>query len=176
MRPSFNVLAGLALLSIPSVMADCKLNNAIEENEKTNDDRQELCLAEGSNIWTFALQVSEIGFPTFDGENAFAGITSRHAFILYDDVCSRVGVYSPDNEGNDCGVPYYIEEDWLSHRLTITGINFGVGDPSFAITYADNEYVTGRDGNECADVSSGLRAEQACKATFSNYIAEEGSG
>ncbi|KAL4885230.1 hypothetical protein BJY04DRAFT_214567 [Aspergillus karnatakaensis] len=171
MKSSISFLAGLALFSIPAtVLADCKLNNAITDDEKGNDDRQELCLAEGSNIWTFAIQISQVGVPTFDGDNAFAGITGTYAFVLYDDVCNRVGVYSADNEGNDCGVPYYIEESVLSDRLTITNVNLDVADPFFKISFSGSEYQTGQEGTECVDISSGLRAEQACKVTFSNYV------
>ncbi|KAI9040310.1 uncharacterized protein KD926_008400 [Aspergillus affinis] len=171
MKPSFEILAGLALLSIPAlVRADCKLNNAIGDDEKTSEDRSELCLAEGPNRWTFALQISEVSVPTFDEDNPFGGLTGSKAFVLYDDVCNRVGVYSPNNEGNDCGIPYTIEEEWLSDPLTVTKINFDVGKPFFKFSYADNEYQTGQDGNECSDISSGLRAEQACQATFSNWV------
>ncbi|KAL4907247.1 hypothetical protein BDW74DRAFT_176029 [Aspergillus multicolor] len=173
MHAPTKTLTGLAfaLLALPTtVFADCKLNNAIEESEKTSEDRPELCLAEGPNRWTFGLQISEIGFPTFDGDNAFAGITGTKAFVLFDDVCTRMGVYAPDNEGNDCGIPYYIEEEWLSHRLTVTNINFDVGSPYFKFTYADNEYSSDGETGLCADISSGLRAEQACQASFSNYV------
>ncbi|RDW70563.1 uncharacterized protein DSM5745_08074 [Aspergillus mulundensis] len=173
MHASTKLLTGLslALVALPNlVAAACKLNNAIEENEKTREDRQELCLAEGPNRWTFALQISEVSVPTFDGGNPFAGIAGSQAFILYDDVCTRMGVYSPDNEGNDCGIPYTIEESWLSHALTVTSINFDVGDPFFKFSFAEGEYASDGETGLCSDISSGLRAEQACQATFSNYV------
>ncbi|KAJ5739991.1 hypothetical protein N7533_012775 [Penicillium manginii] len=116
------------------------------------------------------MQISQVSVPTFDGSNPFAGISGSKAFILYDDVCKRTGVYSPDEEGNDCGIPYVIEEEWLSDKLTVTNINWDVAAPYFKFKYADNEYQTGQDWNICSDISSGLRAEQACQATFSNWV------
>jgi hypothetical protein len=171
MKSSIQILTGLVLFAISAVVeADCKLNNQIKDIEKTSEDRSELCLAEGPNKWTFAMQISQVSVPTFDGSNPFAGISGSKAFILYDDVCKRTGVYSPDEEGNDCGIPYVIEEEWLSDKLTVTNINWDVAAPYFKFKYADNEYQTGQDWNICSDISSGLRAEQACQATFSNWV------
>ncbi|KAL3496298.1 hypothetical protein BJX62DRAFT_118908 [Aspergillus germanicus] len=167
MRAFTSILFALSLLAIPSlVRAECRLNNAIEDDEKTIEDREALCLGQGEDSWTFALQISEVSVPTFDGDNPFEGVAGHQAFIIYDNTCMRRGVYSPDNEGNDCGLNYVIQEDWLPYIITVTRINWDVGSPYFYFTYANGAYMIGENGATCTDISSGLRAEQGCKSAF----------
>ncbi|KAL2839454.1 hypothetical protein BJX68DRAFT_272135 [Aspergillus pseudodeflectus] len=167
MRALTSIFFALSLLAIPSfVRAECRLHNAIEEDEKTQEDREALCLGQGEDSWTFSLQISMVSVPTFDGDNPFEGVAGHQAFIIYDNTCMRRGVYSPDNEGNDCGINYVIEEDWLPYTIVVTHVNWDVGDPYFYFNYANGAYMIGENGATCTDISSGLRAEQGCKSAF----------
>jgi hypothetical protein len=50
MRALTSILFALSLLAIPSfVRAECRLRNAIEEDEKTKEDREALCLGQGED-------------------------------------------------------------------------------------------------------------------------------
>ncbi|KAL4861059.1 hypothetical protein BDV12DRAFT_180807 [Aspergillus spectabilis] len=157
----------LPLLAIPAlVQAECKLNNAIEEDEKTVESEGALCKPQGEDSWTFAMQLSEVGVPTFDGDNAYAGVTGNKAFIIYDNACNRVGVYGPDNEDNDCAIPYVIQESFLPYVLTVTQVNFDLGGGDFTFAYANGDYMIGENGATCEDISDGLRGVEACKTGF----------
>jgi hypothetical protein len=157
----------LSLLAIPNlVQAKCQLHNQIEDDERGVETNEDLCKKQGEGDWSFTLDISEVGVPTFDGDNAFAGISGNSAFILYDNDCNRLGVYGPDNEGNDCGTPYQIVEDFLDYEIIITSVFLDVGDPDFTYEYGAGAYMIGENDDECHDMSSGLYAHQGCRTHF----------
>ncbi|CEL03557.1 hypothetical protein ASPCAL04711 [Aspergillus calidoustus] len=156
----------LPFLVAPLVRADCQLGNVITDDEKTVESEGALCKPQGEGYYTFAMQNSLVGVPTFDGDNAFAGVTGSSAFIIYDNACNRVGVYGPSNEDNDCGIPYVIMENWLPYVLTVTQVNFAVGGGDFTFSYANGEYMIGENQATCEDISEGLRGVEACKTAF----------
>jgi hypothetical protein len=160
-------LSILPLLAVPNlVQAKCQLHNQIEDNERGVEINEDLCKKQGEGDWSFTLEISEVGVPTFDGDNAFAGIAGNSAFILYDNDCNRLGVYGPDNEDNDCGTPYQIVEDFLDYEIIITEVFFDVGDPDFTFEYGNGAYMIGENDDKCVDMSSGLTAHQGCRTHF----------
>ena len=113
------------------------------------------------------MRTSEVVFPTFDGDNMWAGRASTHDFILYDNNCVPQGVYSP--EGNNCGTPYVIDDmKKLPYVITVKSVNF---DPSksgayFRISYANGDYMIRENHAICHDMNKGLRVEVGCRAAF----------
>ncbi|KUL81700.1 hypothetical protein ZTR_09665 [Talaromyces verruculosus] len=160
------VIPLLAMYGFSLVHAGCNLQNVIEDGDRGVEDRKELCMGQGEGDWTFSLQISEVSVPTFDGGNAYGGVAGNTAFIIYDNTCNRLGVYSPDEEGNDCGIPYYISETWLPYDIIIKRVNFDVGDGDFRFSYGAGDYMIGENHTECNDMSEGLRAEVGCKTAF----------
>lgn len=104
--------------------------------------------------------------PTFNGGNAYAGITGNDGFILYDSSCYVYGVFSRHDEGGDCAIPYVI--DYFADEITITSIFADVGNPEFTFEYGSETYDADEDEKcgGCGDLSDGLRAEVACKCGF----------
>ncbi|KAL5356333.1 hypothetical protein BJX96DRAFT_162390 [Aspergillus floccosus] len=158
------ILAFSGLSSL--VSADCDLHNTLTEPMTEPETRTALCQTMNPDSWTFALDVSMVSVPTFDGDNPLAGVAGNTAFIVYDNDCIPIGIYSPDEEGNDCGVPYWINDIGLPYDIAISQVNLDVGDPSFTINYANGAYMIGENGATCQDISDGLYAEQACHAAF----------
>ena len=159
--------AFIAALAMPSlVTAACQLGNALTDSDPPPEPMSELCVPQGEGAWTFAMDVHEINVPTFDSEAPWAGLVSGNSFLIYDNACVVKGVYSPDNEDNDCGIPYFIEENFLPYVLTIESINFDVGSPRFKFVYANGQYSIGENHCTCQDVSHDLEGEQACKCAF----------
>ncbi|GAB1214930.1 hypothetical protein ATERTT37_004111 [Aspergillus terreus] len=148
------------------VSADCDLHNTLTEPMTEPETRTSLCQTMGPDSWTFALDVSEVSVPTFDGDNPLEGVAGNTAFIVYNNDCIPIGIYSPDDEGNDCGVTYWINDIGLPYDIAISQVNFDVGAPSFTINYANGAYMIGENGATCQDISDGLYAEQACHAAF----------
>jgi hypothetical protein len=164
----FQLLGLVSLLAVPSLVqaGRCRLHNQIEDDEKGVETDDRLCKKQGEGDWSFTLDISEVGVPTFDGDNAFAGISGNYAFILYDNDCNRKGVYSPDDEGGDCGLDYQIVEDFLDWEIIITEVNFDVGRPDFTYLYGNGAYMIGENDDKCHDMSSGLYAHQGCRTHF----------
>lgn len=109
---------------------------------------------------------SAIEVPTFDGDNPNAGYVSTNAFLIYDNTCTLRGEYAP--EGNDCGIPYTIEENFLQQVLTIKSVDKtpGAKDAYFQFDYGNGEFSIGNNGCTCGDLSSGLQAASGCKCAF----------
>ncbi|OTB00461.1 hypothetical protein M426DRAFT_65802 [Hypoxylon sp. CI-4A] len=158
------ITASLAMSSL--VTADCQLGNQLSDSNPPPEPKAELCEPQGEGVWTFSMDVNELGVPTFDSEAIWAGLVSGSSFIIYDNTCTAKGVYDPGDEGNDCGTPYIIEENFLPFVLTIQQVNFDVGSPRFQFAYANGLYTIGNNHCTCQDVSHDLEAEQACKCAF----------
>lgn len=153
----------IALATAGLSSATCVMNNAIDGNGG-HEDRSELCTPQAQGNYQLALDTSEVGVPTFDGDNAFAGVTGNYVFILFDSLCNRVGVYSPTQD-NDCGVPYEI--DYLISPITIDRVDFDVGSPYFRFQYNGQTYsVDDAKCGGCGDLSHDVYAEEACKCGF----------
>ncbi|KAF9885514.1 hypothetical protein FE257_012841 [Aspergillus nanangensis] len=156
-----------ALLAIAGlVSADCDLHNTMTEPETEPETREALCKPQGADSWTFAMDNSAVSVPTFNGENALAGVAGNSAFIVYDNYCVPQGTYSPDNEGNDCGIPYWINDLGLPYDIKVSSVDFGLGGGYFNIEYSDGAYMIGENGATCEDISDGLYAEEGCKTGF----------
>ena len=154
-------------LTMPGLAtAVCQLGNALGDSDSPPEATPEYCLPQGEGYWTFAMNVHAINVPSFDADNPFAGYVSGNSFMIFDHTCEVRGVYAPDNEGNDCGVPYVIMENFLSYVLTIESVNFDVGDPYFKFSYANGQYSIGENHCTCQDISHDLTGEQACKCAF----------
>lgn len=166
---AFFKLASLAALlsTFGLVSGDCLLHNQLGFNEGTVETRETLCTPQADGNYQLALEVSEVGVPTFDGDNAFAGVVGSDVFILYASDCTRLGVYSRGNEGNDCGVPYTIDFFGVDPPLSIYNVFFDVGAPRFSFDFLGESYSTSDSKcGGCGDMSDGLRADVGCKCGF----------
>lgn len=164
-----SILFNVALSSfLSAASADCQLSNSIINTDKFNkhSDDEKLCLSQGEGTWTFSMEISEVNFPSFDADNPFAGFVSNKGFAIYDHTCALKGSYDPGNDGNDCGTPYIIMENFLTQVLTITGVNFDAANGKFSFDYGDGTYVIDNNGCDCVDASDGLRAAAKCKCAF----------
>lgn len=157
-----NLAALSTMLGLAS--ASCQLSNSLATAETSPETRTQLCVPQGEGSWTFAMDTSLVDVPTFDGGAPYAGISGNVAYIIYDNTCVPRGVYGPS--GNDCGVPYVIEENFLADVLTVTSINTTPGGARFTFAYGDGKYSIGNNGCACGDLSSGLEAESGCKCAF----------
>lgn len=154
-------------LAIPGLAtAACQLGNVFTDANPPPETKTELCVPQGEGAWTFAMDVHSVDVPTFNSGAPWAGLVQGNSFMIYDNACVVRGVYSPGNEGNDCGTPYFIEENFLPYVLTITNVDFDTGKPRFKFTYANGLYSIGINHCICQDVSHDLEAEQACKCAF----------
>jgi hypothetical protein len=110
------------------------------------------------------MDVSEVAVPTFDHDHPLAGVAGHTEYIIYDNTCTPQGAYGLS--GIDCGIPYYIKEDWPPYVLTIEQINTDVGKPYFSFAYANGLYSINNNHCSCQDMFSGLEAEKGCKCAF----------
>ncbi|KAK2757198.1 hypothetical protein FQN54_004712 [Arachnomyces sp. PD_36] len=156
-----------ALLAIATLVnAECTLENVITEEEKgVKETRPEVCQTQGEGDWTFTMMNSMVGVPTFNGGNAFAGVTGNDAFLIFDEDCMPHGVYSPGNNG-ECGIPYEVQEGFLRWTMIIESVNMFMGGGDFSFAYGAGTYTIGENHCACQDISEGLRAEQACGCSF----------
>lgn len=144
--------------------AQCQLTNTLSGPESSPETRTELCQPQGEGSWTFAMDISEVDVPTFNGGAPWGGLAGNTAYIIYDNYCVPYGVYGP--EGNDCGTPYVIEDYFLPYVLTVKDIDTDLGGGYFKFVYANGQYTIGNNGCTCSDLSSGLEGEQGCKCAF----------
>ncbi|KAI1370318.1 hypothetical protein F4677DRAFT_365824 [Hypoxylon crocopeplum] len=158
------ITTALALSGLAT--ADCQLGNKLTESDPPPEPKIELCETQGEGTWTFSMDVHEVDVPTFDSGAPWAGLVNGNSFMIYDNACVLKGVYSPGDEGNDCGIPFVIEENFLPFVLTVQQINFDVGAPRFQFAYANGLFTIGDNHCTCQDVSHDLEAEQACKCAF----------
>ncbi len=152
----------LALARLAS--AACQLSNSLTSPPPTLNAA--LCSPQGAGAWTFAMDTSEVSVPTFSSEAPFGGLASANSFLIFDNACTLRGVYSPDDEGNDCGIPYFIEENFLPYVLTVDRVDFDPAGGYFRFRYANGLYSIGNNHCVCRDISSGLEAESACRCAF----------
>lgn len=162
--PLLNLATLFTIVSLAN--ADCVLHNTLKKPMKKPEKRTELCQTMGPGHWTFAMDISEVAVPTFNGDNPWGGLAGNKAFIVYDNDCIPRGVYSPD-QGNDCGIPYWINDiARLPYDIKIEEVNMNMGGGDFTIAYANGEYMIGENGAICQDISDGLYAEMACGTAF----------
>ncbi|KAI1194021.1 hypothetical protein F5X97DRAFT_338229 [Nemania serpens] len=153
-----------ALASFSVVLADCNLANNLDSGPLPEVQSQ-LCLGQGAGAYTFSMDVSELDVPTFSSGAMWAGLVGGQAFMIYDESCTLKGVYSP-HQTSDCGIPYVIEESWLSYVLAVTDVNFDTADPYFSFDYANGKYSIRNNGCVCNDIGSGLQVEKGCRCAF----------
>jgi hypothetical protein len=158
-RLSFVVMA---LVMVDFVFGNCQLSNSVKD--QAVETRWQYCTTQGADSWTFTMAIGAISVPTFDSSAPFAGYASDKSFLIYDNTCKLRGVYSPS--GNNCGIDYIIEENWLKYVLSVTSVNFDVGGGRFKFLYANGQYSIGENHCTCQDVASGLKGAQACKCAF----------
>ncbi|KAF2688336.1 hypothetical protein K458DRAFT_292512 [Lentithecium fluviatile CBS 122367] len=164
-----SILLQIAFASVLSrVSANCQLKNEVyeEDNEGKVETNDKLCKPQGEGAWTFAMEVSETGIPVFNGDNAFAGINGNKGFAIYDHTCALRGLYDPGNNGNDCGIPYVMMENFLQWVLTVKEMNADVGGSYFKFAYGDGEYSINNNHCDCVSEGSGTTALDYCKCAF----------
>ena len=155
--------ATLALLNLAT--ADCQLQNGVNPDDPpTIETRQELCLPQGEGAWTFSLTNSQISFPTFDGDNALAGVAGSYTWLMYDNTCTLRGAYGSGD--NDCGTPFVIMENFLPYVLSITDVSLFLGGEWYAFLYGDGLYEINENHCLCQDMSDGLRGATGCRCAF----------
>ncbi|KAI1136540.1 hypothetical protein F5Y05DRAFT_415313 [Hypoxylon sp. FL0543] len=146
--------------------ADCQLSNQLTDSNPPPEPKAELCQPQGEGQWTFSMDVHGVDVPTFDSGAVWAGLVQGNSFMVYDNACVPKGVYSPGAQGNDCGVPFVIKENFLPFVLTVKSVNFDTGAPRFQFAYANGLFTIGDNQCTCQDVSHDLEAESACKCAF----------
>ncbi|KAJ4292612.1 hypothetical protein N0V90_009275 [Kalmusia sp. IMI 367209] len=155
-----------SLLSFAS--ADCQLKNeAIDTPEfNTHESNEKLCLSHDEGDWTFAMEVRQVGVPVPDGDNAFAGQVSNYGFAIYDHTCALKGSYDPGKNGNDCGIPFVIMENFLKQVLTVKKVNANLGDSYFQFAYGDGLYSINNNHCDCKPAPDGLTGIEYCGCAF----------
>ena len=147
------------------VSADCQLSNKGEE-AGTVETNESLCKPQGEGDWTFAMAVSQTGFPVFNGGSAFAGMVGNFGFAIYDHTCTLKSNYDPGEEGNDCGTPYVIKENFLDWVIDVTSVMASVGDSDFVFYYGNGKYSIGNNHCGCSNEPDGLQGYTYCKCAF----------
>jgi hypothetical protein len=159
------LLSHLALAALSThASAECQLSNSVGDKAGTIETNDKLCKPQGEGDWTMSFSVTQIGFPTFSGGNAFAGLSGQKGWAIYDNTCALKGVYGPS--GNQCDTPFVIEENFLTQVLSITGFTALVGQASFGFKYGDGYYVTKNNHCGCVNDPDGLRGQSFCKCAF----------
>ncbi|WPG98190.1 Hypothetical protein R9X50_00097600 [Acrodontium crateriforme] len=157
------LFATAGLLTLAS--ATCQLSNAYTGGDIPDTYKSDkLCLPQGEGDWTFSLYTSAVDVPTFNGGNPNAGYAGGFTYLMYDNACNLRGLYGPS--GNNCGIPFVIEENYLAQVLTITSENTGVGGAYFSFDYGNGEFSINNNQCGCQDMSSGLQGAQGCKCAF----------
>lgn len=162
------VFAGMASLIVTSNAA-CVMSNELDELENPLEGvetREALCTVQADGNYQFGLIASEVSVPTFDGDNALAGVAGSHSFVLFNSKCVPVGAFAP--EGNDCGIPYEIDY-FPGKPLTVTSIDWAPSSPSFVFEFEGQSYRS-REG-KCGGCKeeldgTGLRSVGQCKCGF----------
>ncbi|KAI1100589.1 hypothetical protein F4804DRAFT_336115 [Jackrogersella minutella] len=98
------VAATLAIFGIAA--ATCQLSNQLNETILAPETKTELCESQGEGMWSLDL---------CHGHD--------NSFLIYDNACVPKDVYGPGNEGNDCGTPYTIEENFLPFVLPVKQVD-----------------------------------------------------
>lgn len=156
---------GLALLGLLGfACAECQLSNSLKQPVSELYNNKKLCVPQGEGSWTFSFYGSMVEVPTFNSGSPNAGNAQAKSYLIYDNTCTVKGEYAP--QGNDCGIPYVIKEDFLAQVLTITSVNMDVASPSFSFKYGNGKYTIGNNGCTCGDMSDGLEAATGCKCAF----------
>lgn len=164
MPASTTTISALITLSLLTLArASCQLTNQL--TAPFPSPGPQFCQPTGAGVYTFSMQVSEIEVPTFDSGNPDAGNVAASAFVIYDNTCTAVGSYSPDQD-NNCGSPYVIEENFLQYVLTVQNVNFNAAGPYFEFVYANGKYSINNNHCGCAEVPHALQVEQGCKCAF----------
>lgn len=162
-----SLLASIAALVGMSVA--CDLANMLDVEVTTPQTDPAICLTQGADSWTFVMEVSEVVVPTFSAEDPWAGYSGSSGFAIYDNNCILKAQYDP-HQDNNCGIPYVIRESFLTQVLTVTSVNYDVGDPYFSFTYGDGEYSVRNNQCVCNDTddttAGGLGVDIGCRCAF----------
>jgi hypothetical protein len=99
---------------------------------------------------------------TGDASIGTNGCESGSWFTIYDESCTVRSSYGVP----DCGVPFYIEENFLDYVLIMEAIDTGIGEGWFSFLYGDGRYSIRNNQCVCVDDGGGLEARQACRCAF----------
>lgn len=154
------MVSSLAAVGIflSSIVAACQLSNSMVVTGVETDTT--LCMGQGEGMWTFGMSVSLVDVPSPGGIGA--GATSGTTFYIFDNACNIMSTYTPPS----CGVPWSIEENFLTDVLIITNVFMDVGDPYFSFLYGNGKYSINNNHCVCNGDSSGLAAAVGCRCAF----------
>lgn len=95
-----------------------------------------------------------------------AGAASSAGFAIYDNACIMRAAYFPTEQGNNCGTPYNVHEDFLHGPLQISAVNYGSAATAFTFSYLGNTVQTGKGNCHCKDSSKNVDAGEICSCPF----------
>lgn len=147
-------------LSFSSIVSACQISNANVATGVETDST--LCMGQGEGQWTFGMSVSLVDVPAPDPGAGWAGTGSGTTFYIFDNACNIMSTYTPPS----CGVPWSIEENFLTDVLIITDVFMDVGDPYFSFNYGNGKYSIRNNHCVCNDDGSGLAAAVGCRCAF----------
>ncbi|KAF2259528.1 hypothetical protein CC78DRAFT_536987 [Lojkania enalia] len=160
-----SLLLQVALASVLSqATAECQLGNKAENDAGKKETDEKLCKSQGEGDWTFSMHTHAVSVPV-PGNNGYVGGAD---FYIFDNECKLRGKYDPGSEGNDCGVPYIIKENFLDWVLSVTDVGgmSGSGEAYFSFKYGDGKFSINNNHCDCVDASHDVTAEQKCKCAF----------
>jgi hypothetical protein len=124
--------------------------------------------------------VLTVTFLLFGSSNTNSEVNGA-AWEIYDETCTLRSAYQQP----DCGIPWQIEENFLTDVLTITSVSTDVsiilsyplvhrmfkifqqvGEPYFQFLYGNGKYSINNNHCGCQSKSSGLTAVKNCKCAF----------
>ena len=159
----FSAIAVAAILPfIGSVFADCEFESIDLEESNINETDESLCKKQKEGVYTFSMTTSLVSVPTFDGDNALEGTADFVGFILYDNNCNVKGVYKKP----DCGIPYWLDSQWLEYDLKVTSINTMPGGAHYRFAYGSGSYGDGENSCDCKNEPKGLEGVSNCLCPF----------
>jgi hypothetical protein len=156
---SLNVVA--AMIGLAS--ATCQMSNIVGTSDYYDPGPSDaLCLNQGEGQWTFAMYVTLTVVPDLSGSAPLAGAAGGTEYFIYDNNCNIMSAYQQPS----CGIPWIIEENFLTDVLTITDVDEELGDAYYRFTYGNGAYSIDNNHCVCNGMSSGLTGEQGCRCAF----------
>ncbi|PSR77535.1 hypothetical protein BD289DRAFT_486433 [Coniella lustricola] len=153
---AIQVLATAGLVAT-GALAACQASN---DGGSGNINDSKLCTTTGQGTYTFAMSDSLTCVP--DPSGGMNGCVPTAIFYILDESCNIRGTYQVP----DCGVPFVIEENFLTQLLTVKTIDTTPGSSYFKFDYGNGEFVINNNHCDCVDASSGLESADKCKCAF----------